>query len=102
MNALHPTINITRLKLYRDGRSSSPSRPQRIYQPPAVDTDTNGEARYEVEAVLASRGTHARRELLVRWKGYGAESDEWLRRSQLMRTAPDAVADYDARQQGGS
>ena len=50
-------------------------------QPPAVQTDTNGVASYEVECVWRSVVASARRELLVRWKGYGAEHDEWQRRS---------------------
>jgi RNase H-like domain found in reverse transcriptase/Reverse transcriptase (RNA-dependent DNA polymerase)/Integrase zinc binding domain/Chromo (CHRromatin Organisation MOdifier) domain len=102
LGALHPTFNISRLKLYRDSNRLFPGRPQRLYQPPAVDKDTNGVASYEVEAVLAQRGAGAQRELLVRWKGYGAEHDQWERRSELVRTAPIAVAEYDALRQGGS
>jgi hypothetical protein len=102
LGALHPTINISRLKLHRDGQSLFPDRPQQLHQPPAVETDTNGAARYEVECVLAQRGSHARREMLIRWKGYGAEHDQWQRRSELVRTAPIAVANFDALQQGGS
>jgi hypothetical protein len=102
LGALHPTINISRLKLYRDGHSLFPQRPQQLHQPPAVTADTNGVAEYEVECVLAQRGTGARRELLIRWKGYGPEHDQWQSRSQLIRTAPLRVAEYDAMQQGGS
>lgn len=102
LGALHSTFNISRLKLYRDGQSAFPSRPQRYTQPPAVEADTNGVPRYEVECVLAQRGIGARRELLVRWKGYGAEDDEWQPRAELVRTAPVVVAEYDALQQGGS
>jgi hypothetical protein len=36
----------------------------------------------------------------VRWRGYGAEHDEWIRRSELVRTAPDVVAQFDALQGG--
>lgn len=61
-------------------------------------TDSNGVASYEVESVLAQRGAAGRRELLVRWKGYGAEHDEWQRRSELMQSAPTAVSEFDARQ----
>ena len=102
LGALHSTFNIARLKPYHDGRALFPDRPQRLQQPPSVRTDTNGVASYEVECVLAQRGSHARRELLVRWKGYGPEHDEWQLRSQLVRTAPVVVAEYDALQQGGS
>ena len=78
-----------------------PGRPQRLHQPPAVDKDTNGTSSYEVEAVLAQRGKGVRRELLVRWLGYGAEHDEWRPRSELTKSAPLLVAEYDALQQGG-
>jgi Integrase zinc binding domain/Chromo (CHRromatin Organisation MOdifier) domain len=101
LGALHPTINISRLKLYRDGRALFPGRPQRYEQPPAVDADTNGVPRYEVECVTAQRFNGARRELLVRWRGYGAEHDEWQRRSELIRSAPRAVAEFEAMQLGG-
>jgi hypothetical protein len=103
LDALHSTFNISRLKPYRHSdHALFPNRPQRLHQPPAVDADTNGAARYEVESVMAQRGTINRRELLIRWKGYGAEHDEWQPRSQLIRTSPIAVAEFDARQQGGS
>lgn len=102
LEALHETFNITRLKLYRDGSASFPSRPLRLEQPPAVDADTNGVARYEVECVVAQKGVNNRRQLLVRWKGYGAEHDEWKLRSELVKSAPEVVAQYDALQLGGS
>jgi Integrase zinc binding domain/Chromo (CHRromatin Organisation MOdifier) domain len=98
LGALHSTFNISRLKLYRDGRKQFPTRPQQLHQPPAVEHDSNGVASYEVESVLAQRGSANKRELLVRWKGYGAEHDQWQRRKELTRTAPGAVADFDDRQ----
>jgi Chromo (CHRromatin Organisation MOdifier) domain len=102
LGALHPTFNISRLKLYRDGRALFPGRPQRLHQPPAVETDTNGVAEYEVESVVAQRGKGARRELLIRWKGYGAEHDQWQLRSELMLTAPLKVAEFEALQRDPS
>jgi hypothetical protein len=100
LRALHSTFNISRLKLYRDGSKLFPGRPQRLYQAPAVDRDTNGVASYEVEAIVAQRGAGARRELLVRFKGYGAEHDEWQLRNELTGSAPLKVAEYDALSQG--
>jgi hypothetical protein len=100
LTAVHPVISINRLKVYRDGSSLFPDRPVRNYQPPSVDADTNGDARWEVECAVAQKGTGNRRQLLVRWKGYGTEHDQWKSRSELVRTAPDIVAQYDARQQG--
>ena len=102
LGALHPTFNISRLKLYRDGSARFPTRPQPLYQPPAVSTDTNGAAVYEVESVLAQRGSQGRKELLVRWKGYGAEHDQWQPRAELARSASKAVAEFDARQRDGA
>jgi hypothetical protein len=102
LGALHPTFNISRLKLYRDGSARFPTRPQQLYQPPAVSTDTNGAASYEVECVLAQRGGRGRKELLVRWKGYGAEHDQWQPRAELARSAAEAVAEFDARQRDGA
>jgi hypothetical protein len=98
LGALHSTFNISRLKLYHDGSALFPTRPQRAHQPPAVERDSNGVQSYEVESVLAQRGAASRRQLLVRWKGYGAEDDQWCSRAELRRTAPEAVADFDARQ----
>lgn len=101
LGALHPTINVSRLKLYRASADARfPGRPQRLARPPAVDTDTNGAKSYVVECATAQRGVGPQRELLVRWQGYGAEHDEWIRRSELVRSAPDVVAQYDALQGG--
>ena len=102
LGALHSTFNISRLKLHHDGSARFPTRPQPLHQPPAVDADTNGDAIYDVDAVLAQRGGRGRKELLVRWKGYGAEHDQWQPRTELMRTAPKRVADFDARQRDGA
>jgi len=102
LGALHPTFNISRLKLYRDGSERFPTRPQQLHQPPAVSTDTNGVASYEVESVLAQRGGRGRMQLLVRWKGYGAEHDQWQPRAELVRSAPKAVAEFEARQRDGA
>jgi len=101
LGALHSTFNISRLKLYRDGRGAFPTRPLRVEQPPAVEYDTNGNACYEVDSVLAERGSARRRELLVRWKGYGPEDDQWKSRTELMGEVPHLVAEFDALQADG-
>jgi hypothetical protein len=100
LGALHSTFNISRLKPYRDGRTAFPGRPQRLHQQPAVEADTNGVAEYEVEAVMAQRSRGGRRELLIRWVGYGPEHDQWQLRSELVRTAPLKVAEFDTLQNG--
>ena len=100
LRGLHPVVNISRLKLYRESDARFQTRPQRVHRPPAVDTDTNGVGTYEVESVLAQRGTGSRRELLVRWLGYGPEDDEWQPYAQLNRSAPEAVANFQDLQRG--
>lgn len=102
LGALHPTFNISRLKPYQDGHKLFPGRPQRLAAPPAVSTDTNGVSSYAVEAIVAQRRVGARSQLLVRWLGYGPEHDEWQPRSVLVKSAPIAVAEFDALQRGGS
>ena len=52
--------------------------------------------------MLAHGAVRARRELLVRWKGYGAEHDQWQLRSRAGAHRATAVAEFDALQQGGS
>jgi hypothetical protein len=100
LGALHSTFNISRLKPYRDSLAAFPGRPQKLYQPPAVSTDTNGASQYDVERVMAQRTRGGRRELLIRWTGYGPEHDEWQARSELKQTAPLKVAEFDALQGG--
>ena len=66
-----------------------------------MDNDSNGNARYEVDSVLAERGSAWRRELLVRWKGYGPEDDQWKSRTELLQEVPSLVAEFDALQADG-
>jgi hypothetical protein len=99
LRALHPTVNISRLKLYKDGSNLFPDRPQRHVKAPAVNTDTNGVTSYEVERIVAQRGAANKRQMLVRWVGYAPEHDEWKPRRELLQSAPEAVAEYDAMQQ---
>jgi len=99
LSVLHPVINISRLKLYRDGSEEFPTRPQRHAKPPAVEEDTNGVKRFSVECIVAQRkrARHAA-EMLVRWEGYGAEHDEWRPRRELLQSAAERVAEFDALQ----
>ena len=99
LEALHATFNISRLKLYRDGTALFPGRPRRHHAPPAVDVDTNGVREYEVQCVMAERGPVRNRQLLVRWLGYAPEHDEWKPRRDLLRTARQAVEDWDELQE---
>jgi len=101
LQALHPTFNIDRLKPYHDGRMEFPARPLPNARPPPVaEADTNGDAVYEVERIVAQRKRGRAVECLVRWKGYPPEENTWESRSKLARTAADVLADFDAAQLG--
>ena len=98
LQALHPTFNIDRLKAYRDGRMDFPTRPQANSRPPPVaEADTNGEAEYVVERIVAQRKRGRAVEYLVAWQGYPAEENTWEPRRKLLDTA--ALADFEAQQQ---
>jgi Chromo (CHRromatin Organisation MOdifier) domain len=80
LQALHPVFNISRLKPYRDGLVSFPTRPVRYARPPPVaEADSNGQAEYEVERLLARRRVGRATEYLVQWKGYPPEENTWER-----------------------
>jgi hypothetical protein len=50
---------------------------------------------YEVESILAKRGSGARTQYLVKWLGYPLWESTWEPASTL-KDAPDAIADYEA------
>ena len=100
LQALHPTFNIDRLKLYRDGRARFPDRPMKYSRPPPeAESDTNGDKRYEVEEILAKRRRgRAPLEYLISWKRYPPEEATWERASGLVN-ADEAIALFEQRQQ---
>ena len=94
---IHPVLNVSRLKAYHDGREAFPNRPQPHTRPPATSADDGKE--YEVEAILAKRGHGARRQYLVRWRGYPSWEATWERAGnlggarQLVEDFEDAVVE---------
>ena len=80
---IHPVLNVSRLKAYRDGFLSHPEREQPHARPPAALVEEDGSEMYEVERILAQRGVGARAECLVEWKGYPLWEATWERRSAL-------------------
>jgi hypothetical protein len=90
---IHPTLSVDRLKAYHDGRLAFPLRTRIDDRPPPAVASTDGDE-YEVESVLAKRGTGARTEYLVRWKGWPLWEATWERRSGL-QGAPEAVDTFE-------
>jgi hypothetical protein len=98
LQALHPTFNIDKLKLYRDGRALFPARPQPFNRPPPeAQADSNGDEVWEVERILAARKRGRRQEFLVAWRGYPPEENTWEPRASLAG-AQDALTDWEATQ----
>ena len=98
LQALHPTFNIDKLKPYRDGRRLFPNRPLQFDRPPPeVQADSNGDAQFEVERIVAQRKRGRAVEYLVAWKGYPPEENTWVRRAALS-TAADALAEFEHNQ----
>ena len=96
LQALHPTFNISRLKPYRDGRLAFPTRPQPYDRPPPdAEADTNGDAEWLVERVLACKRVGRGKRYLVAWKGYPPEENSWVPRSNLLPGAAEALEEFE-------
>ena len=94
---IHPVLNISRLKAYHDGSAAFPSRPDPRPRPPPEVNDEDGNDRYEVDRILASRirrrGRHSHTEYLVSWKDYGPWEATWEHEDSV-DNAPQALADF--------
>jgi transposase InsO family protein len=78
MEALHPVFNISRLKPYVSSSSAFATRPQRFDRPPPdVQADSNGDALWQVDRVLACKKVGRGKRYLVAWKGYPPEENTW-------------------------
>ena len=88
-------LNVSRLKVYHDGKSSFPSRPVSNSRPPPEVTLENGDEQYEVESILAKRGKGNRAQYLVKWVGYDQYESTWEKASNLAG-APEVIAAYEA------
>jgi hypothetical protein len=92
---IHPVINISRLKTYRDGQSSFPDRIVPHSRPPPEVVEADGTQQFEVDHIIASRGRGRRREFLVKWKGYPLWESTWETHRHLVN-ASDAVAQFES------
>ena len=90
---IHPVINVSQLRQYRDGRVAFPTRPQVRDRPPPDAVDSNGQEQYAVERLLAHKGTGASLQYLVLWQGYPFEEATWQSAADL-KGASDALAEY--------
>ena len=60
---IHPTINISQLKVYHDGSASFPTRPFPLTRPEPVVVNDDGTPEWEVERIPDHR-RYGRRKIL--------------------------------------
>ncbi len=92
---IYPVINVSRLKTYRDGHALFPARAQPDSRPPPESVLEDGAALFEVESIIAKRGSGARTQFLVKWLGYPHWESTWEPLSALTG-AQDAIDDFEA------
>jgi hypothetical protein len=78
---IHPVINISHLKEYRDGVQAFPDRPVRLTRPEPEALDDNGAPEWLVDRLLdhrkIKRGARSIDQYLVEWKGYPISEATW-------------------------
>ena len=83
---IHPVFTIAQLEPCPDPALDPFARADRPREPDSicVEGDTDITKSYEVERIISHRNTRRRGvEYLVRWKGQGAEYDEWRNEPEL-------------------
>jgi hypothetical protein len=86
-------FNVSRLKVYHDGFTLFPGRPQAFKRPPPESITESGAEIYEVDRIMATRGRGNRQQYLVLWQGYPLESATWEPIRHL-KNASKAIADF--------
>ena len=100
MKALHSVFNISRLKPYVSSSATFASRPQRYDRPPPeAQADSNGEALWQVDRVLACKKVGRGKRYLVAWKGYPPEENTWEPHASISHTS--AFEEFQAAQRAG-
>ena len=94
-------INVSRLKPYHDGSAEFPARPPAHERPPPDAVDSNGQANWTVDRIVAQRGTGKNQRYLVHWKGYPVEDATWETQANVAG-APKCVREFHRRQLHGA
>ena len=95
---IHPVINISQLKRYKDGAALFPTRPMELTRPDPVAIEDSGAPIFEVDKILDHRriGKSKRIQYLVSWKGYPIHEATWEPIENL-DGALDSVIEYNTK-----
>ena len=91
---IHPVLNISRLKSYRDGSLTHPHR-SLPNDRPSPECNEDGADAWEIEHILEKRGKGNRVEYLVKWKGYPLWEASWEPKKNLAGS-PESIAAFEA------
>jgi hypothetical protein len=98
---MHAVVNVDRLKKFVDGTDQFPSREVEEWRPSGeVVRDANGELEWEVERIIAQRGSERNRSYLVKWVGYPLYESSWEPKRNL-ENAQRKVAEFQQRLKEG-
>lgn len=92
---IHDVFNVALLKRYVPRPPAL--GPQRQNHPPPL-TDTDEGRLWEVDRVMQVRTRRNRKQVLVRWKGYGADDDTWEPYDTFKQDCPEALLEWESRQ----
>lgn len=88
LSRLHPVFPVVKLELVQDDPFEG--RPRHEEPPPILGEGR--EAEWEVEEILDAKHRYRSLWYFVRFKGYDASHDQWVKHSDLF--APEAVAEF--------
>jgi hypothetical protein len=91
---IHDVFNVALLKRYVP--RPSVLGPTRQNRPPPLAETAEG-LFWEVDRVVQERIRRGRKQVLVRWKGYGQDEDSWLDYDTFKKECPEGVAEWEAR-----
>ncbi|KAJ3568444.1 hypothetical protein NP233_g5716 [Leucocoprinus birnbaumii] len=78
---IHPTFHVSQLKRFVPNDSSL--FPDRTFEEPGPILTEDGTWEHVVDKILDERRRRGKTQYLIRWKGFGADHDEWLDAGEL-------------------